>query len=320
LGAAAETRLRGSEHVARLVPIADATRGDLCDRLAGVDTVVHLDIELAPDAAPELRRARNVDATAAVVSAATVAGVARVVLLSSALVYGAFADNPTPLSGGDPIRAIAERSLLGDFLAIEALAADSDPRGRPAMTVLRPAVLVGRGADGPLTRYFDAPRLLAVRGAEPHWQFCHVDDLLAAVELAALGKVSGPAPVGCDGWLTQEDVERATGKHRIELPAAVAFATAERLHRVGLTSAPASELQYLVHPCVVACDELKAAGWAPAYDNEGALRAHVAQSRHDHTGGWRRGDAARAAAGAAVAVAGTVALARRAAKTRRRRA
>ena len=64
--------------------------------------------------------------------------------------------------------------------------------------VLRPATVVGPGIDSIMTRHFEAPRLLVVRDSQPRWQFCHVDDLVSALELAAAGLVAGDFAVGCD--------------------------------------------------------------------------------------------------------------------------
>jgi hypothetical protein len=129
------------------------------------------------------------------------------------------------------------------------------------------------------------------------------------VEFAVLGLVEGVVTVACDGWLDQVQVQALTGRHRLELPAGVAWTTAERLYRLGLT-APPTELAFLVHPWVVDAAKLRAAGWLPMYDNQAALRAQVALSGVDAAG------ASRGAAGAAVAVVGTAALVRAA---RRRR-
>src|SRR5437762_2618859 len=82
----------------------------------------------------------------------------------------------------------------------------------------------------------------------PRRQFCHIDDLLSALELAIAGEVAGTFAVGCDGWLEQDEVERISGLRRIELPAGLTFGTAQRLHRVGINPAPVNELQYLVYP------------------------------------------------------------------------
>ena len=50
----------------------------------------------------------------------------------------------------------------------------------PLVTVLRPAALVGQGVDTMITRHFEAPRLLTVRGAVREWQFVHIEDLASA--------------------------------------------------------------------------------------------------------------------------------------------
>src|SRR5690606_41678554 len=57
------------------------------------------------------------------------------------------------------------------------------------------------------------------------------------------------------------EVEALSGRARIELPGSFAYGTAERLHRLGITPAPASELHYVTNPWVVSSERLRAAGW-----------------------------------------------------------
>jgi len=187
------------------------------------------------------------------------------------------------------------------------------------VTVLRPAALVGPGVDSVFTRHFEAPRLLVVRDSRPRWQFCHVDDLVAALELAAVGEVSGTVTVACEGWMEQEDVELVSGLRRIELPASLALGTAERLHRLGIIPAPASDLQYVMHPWVVSSGRLQAAGWRATYDNPTALGLLLEQVSGHHAVAARRVGKrdATIGAGAAVAVVGTAALVRIARRKRR---
>ncbi len=318
LGAGVAARLTATGGIRRVVPVPDR-----CDpaALEGVHTLVHLAGLHHPDAPTAARRAANVGGTATALAAASAAGVRRVVLLTSAMVYGAAPDNPVPLGEQTPLRAPRDQTLVGDYVEVERLA-EQQRVVDPAMevTVLRPATQVGPGADSVLTRHFEAPRLLVVRGSTPLWQFCHVADVEAAVVLAALGRVRGPANVAPDGWLTQEDVERIAGKRRVELPPTIAFAAAERLHRAGLTRAPATELAYVAHPWVVANDRLRAAGWRPAYDNDEALRAQLElAAAHVAVAGRRLGreEATRAAAGATVALIASAAVVRRARRRRR---
>ncbi len=338
LGHALTARLAQSRRVKKVVAIDDH-RGEvtgvvwrvvdvrdpvLAGRLAGVDVVVHTDVDLAPDSADRERRAFNVRGAQTVLTAAAAEGVGRVVLVTSAMVYGARPDNPVPLAETAPLRADQDASIAGDLMEIEHLARRA-PRAYPGMqvTVVRPAALVGDAVDTLITRHFEAPRLLTVKGCATRWQFCHIDDLVSALELAVTGEVTGQFAVGCDGWLEQERVEELSGLRRIELPAGLTFGTVRRLHRAGITPAPATDLHYVVYPWVVDCATLRAAGWRPAYDNETALAVLLAQRAGHHAVAGRRlarkeaTITAAGAAGATVAVIGTAAIVRRA---RRRRA
>lgn len=187
--------------------ILDVRDPAIAEKLRGADVVVHLALDLDLETDPAARTAYNVRGTQTVLTAAAAVGVHRVVLCTSAMVYGALADNDVPLSEDAELRATAEATGVGDLLEIERLGRRA-PRAHPGLnvTVVRPTVLVG-GTDTALTRYFESPRLLVVAGSRPTWQFCHVEDLVTALEYAALEKIDGEFAVGCDGWLEQEEVE-----------------------------------------------------------------------------------------------------------------
>ena len=292
IGYALTVRLAASPTVKKVIAI-DARRGDiagvtwrvadvrdpaLAGRLAGVDVVVHADLDLAPDSDARQRRAFNVRGAQTVLTSAAAARVGRVVLLTSAMVYGARADNPVPLPEDAPLAAEADSSVAGDLLEIEQLAGRS-PWTNPGMavTVVRPAALVGDSVDTLVTRHFEAPRLLTVKDCAPRWQFCHVDDLTSALEFTVSGGIDGQFTVGCDGWLEQDEVEQISGLKSIEMPARLTFGTAQRLHRLGVTPAPAMDLRYVVYPWVTDGAALRAAGWHPGFANAEALRVLLDQ-------------------------------------------
>lgn len=261
-------------------------------RLAAATTVVHLAADGEPLLGlPHLRR---------------------LVLCSSAEVYGARADNPVPLPDAAPLRARHDPDL-GPHWATERLADLARARGI-SVTVVRPAAVVGlEAADPPLLRQLTAPRLLTVRGVEPLWQVCHVEDLLDVLELALTADCRDVG-VACQGYITQAEVERLAGKRRLEVPEAFAVSTAERLQRLGVAPASVRELDHLRGPLVLACDGLRELGWRPRWTNEEALQAHLlalaARPPDARTAAYR-------AAGATVAVLGTAVLVRRARRRRR---
>ena len=247
IGHALTARLASSRHVKRVIAI-DEERGDiegvtwrvadirdpaLAGKLTGVDVVVHADLDLSPDTDARQRRAYNVRGAQTVLAAAAAGRVGRVVLVTSSMVYGARPDNPVPLPEDAPLTAQADSNVAGDMLEIEQLARRS-PRAYPGMavTVVRPAALVGDGrsaqgdpwsVDTLVTRHFEAPRLLAVKGSAPRWQFCHIEDLISALEFTVGGGLEGEFAVGCDGWLEQDEVraDQRAEEHRVARPADV---------------------------------------------------------------------------------------------------
>jgi nucleoside-diphosphate-sugar epimerase len=335
LGLALTTRLAESALVGRVVAIDDI-RGDvsgvtwrivdvrdpaLAGRLADVDVVVHTDLDLSPDSDARTRRAFNVRGAQTVLTAAAAGGVSRVVLVTSAMVYGAQPDNPVPLPEDAPLSAESDDSVVGDLLEIEHLAERSSRTHLGLQVcIARPAALVGDGIDTLITRHFEAPRLLAVKGCAARWQFCHVDDLVSALELAAAGEVAGAFAVGSDGWLEQDELEELAGLRRIELPAGLTFGAVQRLHRAGIAPAPVTDLRYVVYPWVVDCKVLREAGWHPELSNAEVLDVLLEQRAGHHAVAGRRlarKDATITAAGATVAVIGTAAIVRQVRRRRR---
>lgn len=328
-------QMRSGEGVARVVAV-DQQRGDVegavwrvadaadplvLRALAGADVVVlpatPADLGSALLADPTQRRAVAVRTAQAVSTAAAAVGARRLVGITSAMAYGALPDNPVPLEEDGPLRAAPDGGLVGDVLEVERVlerAARTHP-GLP-VAVLRPAALVGPGVDTVVTRHFEAPRLLVLREASTRWQFCHVDDLATAVVTVVTQGLAGSMTVGSPGSLSQEDVERISGMRRVELPSALAVATAERLHRVGALPMPASDLSYVAYPWVVPSTRLLAVGWRPVLDNETCLGVLLEEVRGRHALAARRVNgrdvATVGAAGAAVALIGTAAVWRQA--------
>ena len=299
--------------------LVDLDSPDLASALRGVDALVHVaaSTNLAADLrlTSRTRRERATREIQTVVISAAAAGVARLVVVSSAMAYGASPGNPVPLPEDAPLAADADEGLVGDLLMVEqVLRAAEQVHPGLAITVVRPATLVGPGIDTVMTRHFEAPRLLTVKGGCPAWQFCHVEDLATALVTTVELGLGPVVTVASQGWLTQTQVEEVSRMHQVELSESMALSIGQRLHRVGILPFPPSDLAFTVYPWAVSSATLAAAGWRPAYDNVACLRALVDGLRGHRAMAARRldrKDAALGAASAAVALVGTAAIMRR---------
>jgi UDP-glucose 4-epimerase len=257
---------------------ADVRDPLLAHALRDADVVVHLAATRGPDPDDDTAFAVNVHGTRHVLDAAEKVEARSLVHLSSAAVYGAHPDNPVPLDEEAPLRAnpdfgLVHQQLLAEELVSEWAAAHPDCAG----TVLRPALTLGPGQDDSVTRWLELPRLPAVRGYAPPWQFVHVDDVAAAVHLAATGGLRGAYNVAADGWLSADEVSALVGRRLLPLPETVAFTTAARLWRRGLLAAPPGAVHYLLYPCIVSPRKLEEAGWSPTRSNRELLREFSAE-------------------------------------------
>src|SRR5207248_1127107 len=133
--------------------LVDVAGSDLRPLVEGADVLVHL--AGVHDAIPdeELMARINVGGTRRVLEAAAAAGVGKVVLVSSAAVYGAWPNNPVPLTEDAPLRPNPGFALGVHKAELERLLAEWG-LARPAVvtTVLRPAFVLGPDADHAVAR------------------------------------------------------------------------------------------------------------------------------------------------------------------------
>jgi nucleoside-diphosphate-sugar epimerase len=299
--------------------LVDLDSPDLATSLRDVEALIH--VAASTDLATDLkmtarnRRERAIRQIQTVVISAAAAGVGHLVVVTSAMTYGASPANAVPLPDDAPLAADPDEGMVGDLLAVEQiLRAAAEVHPGLAVTVVRPAALVGPDIDTITTRHFEAPRLLTVKGGSPAWQFCHVEDLATALVTTVELGLGPVVTVGSQGWMTQSEVEAVSGMIRVELSESMALGIGQRLHRVGILPFPASDLAYAVYPWAISSAALREAGWQPAYDNVTCLVALMDSiTGHHGVAGRRldRKDAALGAASAAVALVGTAAIMRR---------
>jgi nucleoside-diphosphate-sugar epimerase len=251
----------------------DVLGTDLSPYLRDVGVVVHLASVLGPMPDEALFTRVNVDGTRRVLAAASSTGVRKIVRPSGTAVYGAWANNPVPITEDAPLRpspGYLPAIVDGECERLVAQWASAAP-GRIG-TRLRIAPVVGAGAHSLFTLIATGRAPVRVRGATPPVQVVHVDDAAAALELSTAVDLDGAYNVAADGWLSYEEAGALLPGGRLPaLPAALATRVLTISWATGLGDAPPALVPYLTYPFVVANDRLKQAGWKPQHSNDEAL-------------------------------------------------
>ena len=252
----------------------DLARDDVKPYVEHADVVVHLATS-TPDtptaATDDVRVARRV------LDAAGATGVTHLVVLSSATVYGAWANNPVPLTEDAPLRPNPGFAFAAERAEIERLAAEwRDAHPGATATILRPARAAGPDHRDWLVRALRPGPAVPEHADEPPVQFVDLDDLAAACELARTRRLDGALNVAPEVSIPGDQVRSLTGAPpKVPLPERAASRLVRWGFRWGLGPTPPELVPYTLHPWVVAGDRLRAHGWAPTVSNEEAcVEAH----------------------------------------------
>jgi nucleoside-diphosphate-sugar epimerase len=196
----------------------------------------------------------------------------RVVVLSTALVYGSRDDNPVPITETASTRPDPEVAMAVAKSRIEAMARVWADTHGATCTLLRPSLVVCPETGSWLARSPWSSAGLQVSDAEPPVQFLHVDDLVSAISTVRHADLDGVVNVAPDGWLTAAQLHALKGPTaRVRLPRRLAYRLARWGGWVGLGRGSADAVLAASAPWVVANDRLRAAGWAPEHTSAEAF-------------------------------------------------
>lgn len=294
------------------VRLFDLLTGDLDAVLEPGGTVVHLATWPTSGAGDQAAAANDLAMVERIIAAASRVGTAQLVLASSAMVYGAWPDNPIPLSESAPVRPNPEFRFGAVRAEIEEMGKAWANAGGGTLTVLRACTTMARGRENGLANLLRHSAALRSAEGDAPMQFLHAEDFATAVETVVLGHHGGAYNVAPDRWLRPTEVAalRGTVDTPIRAPGLVVSAVSEARRRLGGQTHPGLT-PYLQHSWVVGNDRLRALGWTPEFSNEEAYVAGHRPGRLDNITAKRRQEIALGAAGAAVggAVLGAAAIA-----------
>lgn len=189
------------------------------------------------------------------------------VMVSSTVVYGAWPDNPVPMTEASVVRPVpglelAARCAEGERIGISWAEAFDDRQ----LSIVRAAPVAGAGEDASERRFWEGP--LPV-GADPSVrQALAVDDLASAIDKILKCRATGVFNAAPDGWVSQADAARLRREGRFGLPSQLARWLVRVASRAGFTRLSQPAVEYSLHPWVVSSERLKQLGWRAQHDNE----------------------------------------------------
>ncbi|MCY3645138.1 MAG: NAD-dependent epimerase/dehydratase family protein [Acidimicrobiaceae bacterium] len=297
---------------------ADLADADLGALFSGADSVVHL----ASTVTAGTLNPAEVELEAAllhrVLDGLSSARVPHLAVMSSAMVYGAWRDNPVPITEDAAVRPNPDFDWALQRHRLERLAQQWGAGPDRSVTVLRPAAVVAEDRLGQLANTLRAARFGVAADGDPPVQYLHADDLAAAVVTSVNARYDGILNVAPDGWIPPDTLAELEGpRPRLRVPSHLARLLSALRWRSGLAPTPPGVVPYTIHPWVVANDRLRALGWRAAHTNEEAWVVSHEPGRLESLPARRRQELLLAAA--AVLVAGSVATAVLAVRAWRRR-
>lgn len=271
------------------VPKTEFERVDVRDRdavratleRAKPDALVHLAFILNPSHDETLMYDIDVNGTHNVLEAAAAAGTQQVLVTSSAVAYGAFPDNPVPLTEEDPVRGVAAFSYARDKTESDRIcqlwAAKYPER---TMTIVRPCIVFGPNVNNYLLRLWTKQPFAADPGTlDNDIQFVHEDDVVEAITELLVGGHGGAFNVAGDGLMTSRECAEMIGSPIRRMPARAYRGLARTMWNIRLSEAPPGSVDFALYPWIVSNEKLKReTGWSPRYTTretfEITMRAH----------------------------------------------
>jgi UDP-glucose 4-epimerase len=235
------------------------------------DALVHLAFLLNPIHDEARMYDIDVNGTEAVLRAASEAGVGQVLVTSSATAYGAFPDNPVPITEDWPVRGAPDFSYARHKTEADRLcqlwAADHPER---VMTIVRPCIVFGPNVDNYISRTWkNASFMPIIDGVDQEFQLVHEDDVVSALIGLLDAKATGAFNLAGDGTMTWRESAELIGTKTREMKMRTLkriYGLAWRLHAPRI-EAPEGNADFIRYPWIVSTEKLRAEiGWAPTKD------------------------------------------------------
>lgn len=258
------------------VKLAEILKKEKCD------TLVHCAFPITPPKNQAYAHELISIGTLYVFTACQEARVRKVILASTADVYGAFPTNPNFLQEDrHPPQGARQSQFLADKIDAEKQALKYAKKYPDRIvTILRPANILGPTIQSYKTNYLRRPFITTIMGFDPLIQLVHEEDVIRAFMLAIEKDCPGIFNIVGDGVLPLSRVIKICGKMNLRIFQMGVKTLVQLLWYADIAPAPASHVNFLRYLCVA--DGTKAnkiLGFVPKFSTKEALLSFVGAER-----------------------------------------
>ena len=237
-------------------------------RKGEIKTVFHIGIMHNPRIKTREHHSWNIMGTSRLLEYARRYEISKVIILSSANVYGpspnndAFLTEEAPLMGSDnfsEIRDLVEMDMLGQSYFWKNPDVDT--------IILRPVHIVAPYIKNAPSNYLRLNPAPTVMGFDPMVQLIHAEDVVGAMALCGAKEgIRGIYNVAGEGQAPLSAVLKHLGREVVSVPAPVLRSGVELLWKFKLTGFPPPEIDHIHHVCMVDGSRfIKEVGFTPKY-------------------------------------------------------
>jgi UDP-glucose 4-epimerase len=240
-----------------------------------VDALIHMGIMHDPRMPRSEAHTFNVVGTQKILDLCVRHRVRKVVVLSSANVYGPRPDNSNFLPEETPLMAAERFGEMSDLIELD-MYAQSFMWKHPEIetVILRPVNIVGPTVKNAPSNYLRIPRPLTVLGFDPMVQLIHEEDVCRALVLALRPGLRGVFNVTGPGEVPLSAVLRELERRPIPIPHLLVRPLVRRAFEAHLTGFPPNEVDHIQYLCIVDGSRfVRDAGWTPSRSLRETIRS-----------------------------------------------
>lgn len=249
----------------------DIRRPTIAKAIAGydIDTVVHAATSVM-DTAPHSAAIKefNVMGSMQVCAACQRSpSVKRLILRSSAMVYGASSHDPSHFSEETSARREPTRGYGRDLLDVEGYVRGLGRRRQDIhVTTVRLQAMLGPRINTRMSSYLTLPVVPTVFGFDPRLQFLHEEDALAAMEHVTVGGRAGTFNIAGEGVVNLSQAIRRAGHIPLPVPSGLLAPITGVLQDLRSAKLRSSQTEYLTYGRVLDTTRMRTElGFAPRY-------------------------------------------------------